>query len=119
MTIIKAGPTADTAFYTRAYLSDLAMLRRAASGEHRALLMAHAGGQHASAWEDLAMAGTSGEFTAAFAVLHAGIIEERERQDGDGRAARAAVTDVDPGDPAATALARLALAASAVSEAGW
>jgi hypothetical protein len=70
----------------------------------------------ASEWEDVARAGTSREFTAAFALLYGDILQELESQDDCGRAA---VIDVDPGDPATTALARLAQAARAVSEADW
>ena len=67
-------------------------------------------------WEDVARAGTSREFTAAFALVYGDILADLERQDEHGRAA---VTDVDPGDPATTALARLAQTARAISEADW
>lgn len=70
----------------------------------------------ASEWGDVARAGTSREFTAAFALLYGDILAELESQDEGGRSA---VIDVDPGDPVTAALARLAQAARAISEADW
>ena len=112
---------ADSRDSTLAWQMTAVLLRQLAAAQ-RGLVLVMVGDifadhwDSANEWKDVAMAGTSGEFTAAFAVLYGDILAELERQDEGGRAA---AIDVDPGDPATTALARLAQAARAVSEADW
>jgi hypothetical protein len=112
---------ADSRDSTLAWEMTAVLLRQLAAAE-RGLVLRMVGdwdAQHwdgGREWEDVARAGTSREFTAAFALLYGELLKELEYQDDDGRAA---VIDVDPGDSTTTALARLAQAARAISEADW
>jgi hypothetical protein len=112
---------ADSRDSTLAWEMTAVLLRQLAAAQ-RGLVLHMVGDAFAdhwdssSKWEDVARAGTSREFTAAFALLYGDILQELESQD---ERVRAAAIDVDPGDPATTALARLAQAARAVSEADW
>ncbi|HEY0932628.1 MAG TPA: hypothetical protein VGD91_02690 [Trebonia sp.] len=112
---------ADSRDSTLAWEMTAALMRQLAAAQ-RGLVLHMVGDWDAdhwdstSEWKDVAMAGTSREFTAAFRLVYDDILKDLERQD---ESERAAAVDVDPGDPATTALARLAQAARAISEADW
>lgn len=112
---------ADSADSTLAWEMTAVLLRQMAAAQRGCALYPVGDwdderGNTADEWEDVARARTADEFTAAFAVLHGELIDRLARQD---RGERVIATDVDPGDPAAPALARLAEAARALAEAAW